>query len=99
MGKEDSLKKLDELFKNAHPSWLFIKDTVNKFIEEYCKNPQQGSYIVNISNEERHLYFDNNPVESIVVLKRTLQESGIKCKEKVVFNFSDSFIRIETDIE
>jgi len=99
MEKKDYLKKLDEFFKNAHPSWLFIKDTANKFIEEYCKNSKLGVYTVNVSNEEKRLYFDNNLVEIIFVLKKTLQEAGIKCKEKVLFNFSDSFIKIETEVE
>jgi len=99
MEKEDYLKKLDEFFKNAHPSWLFVKNTVKKFIDECCKDPQQKSYIVSVSNEEKNLYFDNNPVISISVLRNTLKEIGIKCKEKVLFNFSDSFIKIETELE
>lgn len=75
--KEETLKELEDLFKEFNPAWNFLIPAIKKIAEEYY-DKQEDKCKVQITEKERELY-QLALATSLDIIRDVLNDVNIKC--------------------
>ena len=85
MAANESLKKLDDFFKDVHPSWFFIKNVCIKIIDTYKGEFNEKQYTLEISKTEADEIGSENPHVQDLFVDAMRESCGVKVDSLGIF--------------